>query len=49
MGFVAHFAFDPPSTGMASFCFGSMIPIGLSVPVVSNLVAMISFPLSLTI
>jgi hypothetical protein len=49
-GVVAHFAFDPPpSTGMPSFCFGSMIPIGLSVPAVSNLVAMVSFPLSLTI
>jgi type 1 fimbriae regulatory protein FimB/type 1 fimbriae regulatory protein FimE len=39
----------PPSTGKASFGFGSMIPIGLSVSPFSNLVAMVSFPLSVTI
>jgi len=47
---VAHFAFDPPpSTGTVSFWVGSMIFIGLSVQAVSNLVAMVSFRLSVTI
>jgi hypothetical protein len=49
-GVVAHFAFDPPpSTGTVSFWVGSMIFIGLSVLAVSNLLAMVSFPLSVTI
>ena len=35
-GVVAHFGLDPPPSFKASFCIGSMIPIGLSMPAVSN-------------